>query len=674
MSESRTGALAAAGLIPAIGYIRVSMMLEEKISPAIQRDSIESYAARRGYYIPPGMWPEGGWIEDLDVSGRTFQRKIMDAIAQVEKGTARAILVWKYSRFGRNRTGNQLNLARVEAAGGELISSTEEVDARTAVGKLTRGVLMEIAAFESDRAGESWADAYQNRVARGLPPYGRAYFGYIRRGRMPHPLSPTHTLRDPSDGEERYEPDMESGAAEMHAELYETWVVDQNFASLARELNRRGFRTSGGLLWSAETVVQLMDRGFAAGLIRIHDPECACRRPSRCSRRVFRPGAHEALISPELWAKYLALRAGKVIRRVRSVHHYVSFISCWHCGGGMHLRQGSASFYCGSRARHDEEVCGSRHVPLRAVDEAVLSVLRDWAPEIEAAAAAASVEPVRREKDVRRLTKELERVAGELDRQTLLLTRGLIPEDSYLRTRDDLLAEQAQFRESLRQLEADAEEARISPRAARQVMDGLVAEWPSLGVLERRSLLMQVIERVAVEKPSYEQAWLWIYPTFEGEAKRVRLGGKAQLERVIEVVVQALTDGGGRSFGAGELRALAGASSPTFTRAMRDLVSMGVVAREGTPPITRYVLLKPMPAQPTLDAVKTEIVRALVEMRGETLGARELRVRVGATLPTFGRAVMVLAAEGVLAREGKGKLSRYRLATQASRIAGQKRL
>lgn len=177
----------------------MSMMLEEKISPAIQRDSIESYAARRGYYIPPGMWPEGGWIEDLDVSGRTFQRKIMDAIAHVEKEAVKAILVWKYSRFGRNRTGNQLNLARVEAAGGELISSTEEVDARTAVGKLTRGVLMEIAAFESDRAGESWADAYQNRVARGLPPYGRTYFGYTRRGRMPHPLSPTHTLRDPSD-------------------------------------------------------------------------------------------------------------------------------------------------------------------------------------------------------------------------------------------------------------------------------------------------------------------------------------------------------------------------------------------------------------------------------------------------------------------------------------------
>jgi hypothetical protein len=58
------------------------MMLEEKISPAIQRDAIEALAARRGFHIPPGIWPNGGWIEDLDVSGRSFQRTIMEAIGQ----------------------------------------------------------------------------------------------------------------------------------------------------------------------------------------------------------------------------------------------------------------------------------------------------------------------------------------------------------------------------------------------------------------------------------------------------------------------------------------------------------------------------------------------------------------------------------------------------------------
>ncbi|WP_173525330.1 hypothetical protein [Nonomuraea antri] len=56
--------------------------------------------ARRGYPIPPGRRPDGGWTEDLDVSGRGFHRTTMEAIARVESGTARAILVWKYSRSG----------------------------------------------------------------------------------------------------------------------------------------------------------------------------------------------------------------------------------------------------------------------------------------------------------------------------------------------------------------------------------------------------------------------------------------------------------------------------------------------------------------------------------------------------------------------------------------------
>ncbi|MEQ4724542.1 recombinase family protein [Nonomuraea sp. B19D2] len=80
-----------------------------------------------------------GWIEDLDVSGRDLQRTIVAAIAAVETDGAKALLVWKYSRSGRNRMGNQLNLARLQTAGGELVSATEEVDATTAVGKFTRG-------------------------------------------------------------------------------------------------------------------------------------------------------------------------------------------------------------------------------------------------------------------------------------------------------------------------------------------------------------------------------------------------------------------------------------------------------------------------------------------------------------------------------------------------------
>ncbi|AQZ62800.1 hypothetical protein BKM31_16225 [[Actinomadura] parvosata subsp. kistnae] len=398
------------------------------------------------------------------MSGRNFQRTNMAAISQVEKGAAKAILMRKYSRFGRNRMGNQLNLVRLETAGGELVSATEEVDATTAVGKFTRGMLMELAAFESDRAGEQWAEAFHNRLARGLPPFGGEYFGYVRRGRQPHPLDPKRTLRDPSDGEERYEPDVQFGAAQVFAGCYESYVADQNFAALATRLNRHGFTTEGGRPWSAEIVRQVMDRGFAAGLLQIHDPECRCVKASRCQRRVFRPGAHAPLIGDELWKRFVALRDAKVTRPSHSVHQFTGFIGCWHCGGGMHLHRHQKGFICGSRARGDEVVCESRFAPLKAVEDALLQLLAEWAPEIEAAAESFAVapEPSRPESNLEWLQKELARVNGDLDRQTMQFAKGLLPEDSYVRVRDELLAERDRLSEALKP--EQVVEPRMDPR------------------------------------------------------------------------------------------------------------------------------------------------------------------------------------------------------------------
>jgi DNA invertase Pin-like site-specific DNA recombinase len=158
-------------LIPAIGYIRVSTWFEEKISDELQKAAIEDAARRRGRTIVK-------WIPDLDATGRNFKRRIMEAISAVETGSfegANEIWVWKYSRFGRNRHGVAINLARVEQAGGHLISATEEIDATTATGRFTRGMLFELAAFESDRIGEQWRETTNTgeRTA-SPPPEGRA--------------------------------------------------------------------------------------------------------------------------------------------------------------------------------------------------------------------------------------------------------------------------------------------------------------------------------------------------------------------------------------------------------------------------------------------------------------------------------------------------------------------
>lgn len=517
-------------LIPAIGYIRVSMMLEEKISPDIQRTAIKELARRRGYRIIE-------WVEDLDVSGRTFQRKIMKVIADVEDGTAKAILVWKYSRFGRNRTGNQLNLARVEKAGGELVSATEEIDASTAVGKLTRGVLFELAAFESDRAGEQWGEAFQNRLARGLPPLGRDQLGYIRRGRTRHPLYHDRTLAAPEDGPERYEPDHASGMAGLLAESYDRWIADRNFSALADWLNARGARTTTGSKWRPGELTRVMDRGFAAGLICVHHRDCRCAKPSTCRNKEYHLGAHEAVITPETWETYKRYRkitSALPPRARRAVYPCTKLLKCGYCAHAYYPQKvhhsGTMGWVCGSIYRkHYDDIprCGTRFVTMEAVEEAIQQVLVEWVPDIEAAAAAAAAGlqtiPEVGDSQPEALRRELERIDKALERQTLLLINDVIPQSSYEPVRDKLLREREGVLEALAEF-ADLPDP-IDPTDCVPVIEGLVQEWDSLPADRLRNILAEVISHVDVYRQDPATAWIVVHSAW-GEERRRDLPGR----------------------------------------------------------------------------------------------------------------------------------------------------
>jgi DNA invertase Pin-like site-specific DNA recombinase len=52
----------------AFAYIRVSKERDDMISPEIQRDEISRYCVRKG-------WEVSEWFQDLDLSGRAWDRK-----------------------------------------------------------------------------------------------------------------------------------------------------------------------------------------------------------------------------------------------------------------------------------------------------------------------------------------------------------------------------------------------------------------------------------------------------------------------------------------------------------------------------------------------------------------------------------------------------------------------
>ncbi|MFD9150321.1 recombinase family protein [Streptomyces diastaticus] len=485
---------------PWLAYIRVSTWKEEKISPELQRDAITQWARRTGRRIV-------GWIEDLDVSGRHFKRKIMRCIEHVEAGEARGVAVWRYSRFGRDRTGNAINLARLQEAGGELESATEPVDASTAIGRFQRGMILEFSAFESDRAGEQWRETHDHRRYKlRLPAQGRKRFGYV-----------WHRRYDPATGtlqKERYEPDETVGP--IVADLYRDYIAGDGFSTLCSQLNQAGHRTTQQALWSTETLSRYMDSGFAAGLLIVHNPECRCRKTDgTCRNRIHIQGAHTELIDFNLWQAYRQRRKEVAATAPRSRNGIYLLTSLPKCG--QQCRKGTSlnasegrpgfAYRCSARAKSGRLACDGVYVVRERVEEEVFKWLkREAAPDIDAAPPTA-VDDGRPSVEDQQAANVRARVRAqaEVDKQRQALARlradhAANPDDygpgeyeeaaTLIRTKRD---EAQALLDSIPEVEPLPCRAEFVP-----LMVGLVAEWKTLSVRERNMLYRKLIRRVAL--------------------------------------------------------------------------------------------------------------------------------------------------------------------------------
>jgi DNA invertase Pin-like site-specific DNA recombinase len=506
-----------AGLTPAIGYIRVSMAREEMISPELQRASILQWAKASGHRIID-------WVEDLDKTGRNFRRRVMGVIERVEAGEVGVIAVWKYSRFGRTRTGVPANLARVEKAGGQLISATEPVDARTATGRLQRGMIMEFNAFESDRAGEEWVAAHQWRRDHGLPSAGRGRFGYIWHPRKRYEPDGTIVLQ-----EEKYIPDP--ALVPVIRDLYQRYVAGDPYRSLTLWLNAEGHRTVRGALWTTKSVRRYLDSGFAAGYLRFHLHTCTEESfPHDCNayELVRHPTLHHpVIISDELWEEYQQRREftkGAAPRARTAAHPFTSLIRCGLCQGAArrNTSRAKARYTCMGRSEKGPSACEGTSMPEPDIENLVRARLGEVVEELDAEAERAGLAiPSQRHTDPsQRRLEELGELLAKSDRAIVRHMRAYAVADD-----DDLdgMLEHA-YQETLKELRGDksrlsAERDQLRQRvesgdpgavrgAVVPVVVGLLEEWDTLEPARLNALLRRVVARVELLGGKQARVWM----------------------------------------------------------------------------------------------------------------------------------------------------------------------
>lgn len=463
----------------AVLYLRQSVSREDSISLELQETAGRDYCERLGYSVVA--------VEaDPGISGRTWERPaVRRVMGMVEAGETDVVVVWKWSRLSRSRRDWAIAVDRIEYLGGRLESATEPVDTSTATGRFTRGMLAEMAAFESDRIGEVWKEVHERRRKLGLPASGGDRFGYVRQ----------------ADG--TYSPDPVT--APRVVEAYRRIADGHSSRSVAAWLNAEGMRTTRGNEWTRDRLTHFMDSGFAAGLlVRQH------WRGKKVSRSLhaltWLPGAQEPIISADEWDAYLAARRARThVTQARPGYLLSGLLTCGDCGAVMWAdrlgREPGYAFVCSAwkESKAGRCVTIARHRAEAAV--------RDWimqlADELEAGAVA-QLGPAQQRASITaqaaEVAKKLE--ASERMQQTLLqrFLEGVVDERNYAAKQEQLAAEHSRLEVEQARLTVQARAATKTPSPAR--VAALAADWDLLPVEERQAMLRLLAASMEVVPPA----------------------------------------------------------------------------------------------------------------------------------------------------------------------------
>ena len=224
----------------AVAYLRVSTdkQADRGVSLDAQRAKVDAYAALFELDLVAVIVVAGESAKSLDRPG------LARGLAMLDSREADALLVVKLDRLTRSVRDLGALVERYFAKGAALLSVGEQIDTRSAAGRLVLNVLASVSQWEREAIGERTATAMAYKANEGEFTGGRVPFGYQ--------LS--------ADGVHLEEHAAEQEIIQAARELAETGL---SLRAIAAQLAERGFVTRTGRAFAAVQVARMLDKGAA---------------------------------------------------------------------------------------------------------------------------------------------------------------------------------------------------------------------------------------------------------------------------------------------------------------------------------------------------------------------------------------------------------------------------
>lgn len=341
----------------AAAYIRVSTEDQIEFSPDSQLKRIREYAKQHDIQIPDAYV-----FIDEGISGRTaskrpaFQKMI--ALAKQDR-PFQQILVWKFSRFARNRQDSIFYKSMLRRdCGIDVISITEPLSADpTSI--LIEALLEAMDEYYSINLAQEVKRGMQERFSRGrpisIPPFG-------------YRISAGEFVPEPTE-------------AHWVSFIFEEYVRGKPPGTIAASLNQKGVRTIRGNHFDARGITYILHNPVYIGKLRKQPafPHSPVSEPMTYDRYYLKKemewidGIHVPLISEVLWEqaqrrepadfhqqKAIAdTQTGRTTSGNSSTEYFLkNVVACSNCGRKLvHIQKGR-SFQCGG---YNHGLCKCSH-------------------------------------------------------------------------------------------------------------------------------------------------------------------------------------------------------------------------------------------------------------------------------------------------------------------------
>jgi len=349
-------------------YARVSSEKQDiDLSISAQLKALREYAQRNSHIIVKE------YVDEAE-SGRSIDRpgfKQMIATARQKPAPFEAILVWKLSRFARNREDSIIYKSLLRKQGVQVISINEPLG-NTPSGRLLEGIIEVIDEFYSANLSQDVTRGMRESASRGFYPGGPPPYGYKRV-----------KVQDGSVQRVKLEPDPTT--APVVERIFRECLAGKGLIEIARGLNHDGLITRKKNQWSKTAVHKVLRNEAYTGVL-IWDRQ-KLRKINNDLPPIRVESAWAPIIDREIFEQVqtkLGTRAPKIThpRVVHSEYILSGLMRCKNCNAAMigHAVKSGKFFYymCGNARRRGRGLCKTPLLPKDRIEGFVVDRIKQY--------------------------------------------------------------------------------------------------------------------------------------------------------------------------------------------------------------------------------------------------------------------------------------------------------